>query len=301
MIRTSEPPVFRFAPTPNGRLHLGHAYSALMNERAAQRFGGRLLLRMEDLDRSRCKLEHEEGALEDLGWLGVAFDGPLRRQNQHVADYANAYRALGGLGALYPCFCAKSEVEKAWRADGGRLDPDGQPLYPGTCRALNPAERAMRAASRRPPTLRLDMGRALALTPVDLSFSEFGEGDEERIERANPAAWGDVALKRRGAAATYHVAVVVDDRLQGITDVVRGRDLYAATSLHRLLQHLLAINPPRYRHHRLVLDAKGEKMSKSAAATPLAQLRSQGISPTEIRAALGFGSVGADRLSVRIS
>ena len=159
----------------------------------------------------------------------------------------------------------------------------------------------MPAASRRPPTLRLDMGRALALTPVDLSFSEFGEGDEERIERANPAAWGDVALKRRGAPATYHVAVVVDDQLQGITDVVRGRDLYAATSLHRLLQHLLAINPPRYRHHRLVLDAKGEKMSKSAAATPLAQLRSQGTSPTEIRAALGFGSVGADRLAVRIS
>jgi glutamyl-Q tRNA(Asp) synthetase len=301
MILRSEPPVLRFAPTPNGRLHLGHAYSALMNERAAQRFAGRLLLRMEDMDRSRCKPEYVQGALEDLDWLGIAFDGAWRRQSDRVADYAFAYEALDKLGALYPCYCTKSEVETAWREGGRGFDPDGQPLYPGTCRAMKPLERAMREASRRPPTLRLDMGRALALTPVGLAFSEFGEGDEERIERASPAAWGDVALKRRGAPATYHVAVVVDDQLQGVTDVVRGRDLFAATSLHRLLQHLLAIDPPRYRHHRLVLDTKGEKMSKSAAATPLAVLRGQGTSAAEIRAALGFGAVEAGGLSVRIS
>ncbi|HYC24467.1 MAG TPA: tRNA glutamyl-Q(34) synthetase GluQRS, partial [Roseiarcus sp.] len=247
-----------------------------MNERAAQRFGGRLLLRMEDLDRSRCKREYEEGALDNLDWLGLVFEEPPRRQSEHVRDYAEAYAALAGLGALYPCYCTKADVEKAWRAGKREVDPDGHPLYPGVCRALKPDRRG---SSATPPILRLDMRRALALAPVDLFWREFGEGDEERIERADPAAWGDVALKRRGATAAYHVAVVIDDELQGVTDVVRGRDLFSATSLHRLLQHLLRIEPPRYRHHRLVLDAKGEKMSKSAAATPLDQLRSKGISP----------------------
>jgi glutamyl-Q tRNA(Asp) synthetase len=301
MAPSAEPPVFRFAPTPNGRLHLGHAYSALMNERAAQRFGGRLLLRMEDLDRARCKPEYERGALDDLDWLGLAFETPPRRQSEHVSDYGRAYAALDRLGVLYPCHCTKAEIAKAWQAGGRKVDPDGQPLYPGTCRALKGERRQASATGAGPPTLRLDMERALALAPVDLFWSEFFEGDASRIERADTTVWGDVALKRRGAPATYHVAVVIDDQLQGITDVVRGRDLFAATSLHRLLQHLLAVEPPRYRHHRLVLDAKGEKMSKSAAATPLAQLRSQGISPDEIRAALGFGGAADGRLRVTIS
>ncbi|HLW93665.1 MAG TPA: glutamate--tRNA ligase family protein, partial [Roseiarcus sp.] len=223
---------------------------------------------------------------------------PYRRQSEHGADYAEAYDALDAKGVLYPCFCTKAEIEKTWRR--GR-DPDGQPLYPGTCKGLTTVERKRRAASGVTPTLRLDMARALALAPAELQWSEFGEGDEERMERADPAAWGDAALKRRGAAATYHVAVVVDDHLQGISDVVRGRDLFAATSLHRLLQRLLAIEPPRYRHHRLALDPKGEKMSKSAAATPLAELRSQGISAMQIRAALGFGGASTARIALTIS
>lgn len=296
MANVQQRPVYRFAPTPNGRLHLGHAYSALMNAKGAERFGARLLLRMEDLDRARCKREYEEAAVADLAWLGLSFDPAIRRQSEHVADYAAAYRALEALGLLYPCFCTKEEIAKASRAAGLGRDPDGAPLYAGACRAQRSS--ANRGSA---PTLRLDMRRALALAPDKLSWREFGEGASERRERADPAAWGDVALKRRGAPATYHVAVVVDDALQGVSDVVRGRDLFAATSLHRLLQALLNLPAPRYRHHRLVLDAEGEKMSKSASATPLRRLREEGVSAAQIRAALGFGPAQAQPLEVRIS
>jgi glutamyl-Q tRNA(Asp) synthetase len=284
MSKGSERPVYRFAPTPNGRLHLGHAYSALMNARAVQRFGGHFLLRMEDLDASRCKPEYEAAILDDLAWLGMSFESPIRRQSEHAADYAEAYAELHARGVLYPCSCAKSEIETAWRTSGLGRDPDGAPLYPGICR-----QRARPAPSGQAPTLRLDMAAALALAPPDLAWQEFGEGDEERPVSADAGIWGDVALKRRGALATYHVAVVVDDALQGVTDVMRGRDLFAATGLHRLLQSLLGIAPPRYRHHRLVLNSSGEKMSKSASSTPLHRLREQGASPQQVRASLGLG------------
>ncbi|HLH48811.1 MAG TPA: tRNA glutamyl-Q(34) synthetase GluQRS [Roseiarcus sp.] len=296
MANDQQRPIYRFAPTPNGRLHLGHAYSALMNARGAERFGGRLLLRMEDLDRSRCKPEYEQAAIVDLAWLGLSFDRAIRRQSEHVADYAAAYRGLGALGLLYPCFCTKEEIAKASRAAGLGRDPDGAPLYAGACRG-----RGSPKGDGPAPTLRLDMARALALAGSELSWREFGEGDSERQESADPAAWGDVALKRRGAPATYHLAVVVDDALQGVTDVVRGRDLFAATGLHRLLQALLNLPAPRYRHHRLVLDAAGEKMSKSASSTPLCRLREEGVLAGQIRAALGFGPAQGRRFEARIS
>jgi len=297
MTNAEERPVYRFAPTPNGRLHLGHAYSALVNLRGTRRFGGRLLLRMEDLDRSRCKLVYETAILEDLAWLGVSFEPAIRRQSEHADDYAKAYRELDALGVLYPCFCTKSEIATASRVAGLGRDPDGAPLYAGACRSRP-------AAARRgdSPTLRLDMARALAIGSGELVWREFGEGEEERLQRADPAAWGDVALKRRGAPATYHLAVVVDDALQGVSDVARGRDLFAATSLHRLLQQLLRLPAPRYRHHRLALDAKGEKMSKSASSRPLFRLREQGASSAQIRAALGFETMHDEaRLAVRLS
>ncbi len=297
MANAQQRPVYRFAPTPNGRLHLGHAYSALINAQSAERFGGRLLLRMEDLDRSRCKPAYEMAAIEDLAWLGLTFEPSIRRQSEHPADYEAAYRDLEAQGLLYPCFCAKSEIEKASAAAGLGHDPDGAPLYPGTCRA-----RRIEAPQGAARALRLDMARALARAPRELFWREFGEGERERLQRADPAAWGDIALKRRGAAATYHVAVVVDDALQGVTDAMRGRDLFAATSLHRLLQELLKLPAPRYRHHRLVLDAKGEKMSKSASSTPLVRLRQEGVSAADIRAALGFAPAPAQpRLAVRLS
>jgi glutamyl-Q tRNA(Asp) synthetase len=283
MANAEQPPVYRFAPTPNGRLHLGHAYSALINAEGAERHGGRLLLRMEDLDPSRCKAEYETAAIDDLAWLGARFAPAIRRQSEHAPDYAAAYRALGTRGLLYPCFCSREEIERASVAAGLGRDPDGAPLYPGTCRAKRGTPQSGVA-----PTLRLDMARALASAPRELFWREFGEGDGERRQPARPSDWGDVALRRRGAPATYHVAVVVDDALQCVTDVARGRDLFAATSLHRLLQELLGLPPPRYRHHRLVLDASGEKMSKSASSTPLFTLRERGVSSAEIRAALGF-------------
>ncbi len=293
----AERPVYRFAPTPNGRLHLGHAYSALINAESAERSVGRLLLRMEDLDRSRCKAEYETDALDDLAWLGVNTEPVIRRQSEHASDYAAAYCELEARGLLYSCFCSRDEIERASAATGLGRDPDGAPLYPGTCRAKREA-----LPHRVAPTLRLDMARALALAPSELFWREFGEGDVEHRQRADAAAWGDAALKRRGAPATYHLAVVVDDALQGVTDVTRGRDLFAATGLHRLLQELLKLPSPRYRHHRLVLDAAGEKMSKSASSTPLFSLRERGVSAGDIREALGFEPARTPpALTVRLS
>lgn len=283
MANAEQPPIYRFAPTPNGRLHLGHAYSALMNAKSAERHGGRLLLRMEDLDPSRCKTEYEQAAIEDLAWLGLKFEPAIRRQSEHASDYAAAYRELEARGLLYPCFCSRDEIGRASAAAGLGRDPDGAPLYPGTCRA-----RRTTPPDSVAPTLRLDMALALASAPSELFWREFRESDIEHRQRADPAAWGDVALKRRGAPATYHVAAVVDDALQGVTDVTRGRDLFAATGLHCLLQELLKLPSPCYRHHRLALDAAGEKMSKSAASTPLFSLRERGVSAADIRAALGF-------------
>ena len=243
----------------------------------AAQTSGRLLLRIEDIDPARCTREFEQGIIDDLAWLGVSFDAPPKRQSEHVRFYTRALDVLESRGLIYPCSCARADIA---RDADGRCDPDSAPLHVGRC--------AARPASGLAPGLRLDMRRALELAPGPLFWREYGESGAERLERADPAAWGDVLLKRRDALASYHLAVVVDDDRQGVSDVVRGRDLFHATSIHRLLQELLDISPPRYRHHRLVRDAGSIKMSKSARSMALAEMRDRGILPHRIRDLLGF-------------
>lgn len=268
-------PTFRFAPSPNGRLHLGHAYSALLNEREAKAAGGQFLVRIEDIDTIRCTPALARACLEDLAWLGLQCEEPVRFQSWHLGDYHNALDQLDELGLLYPCTCSRRDI--ALSADATRIDPEGQPVYPGTCRGLG-------RSRNEPHALRLDMKKASAFLNVPLTFTELGEG----TITADPQAWGDVILARRDIGTSYHIAVVVDDASQGITHVVRGRDLFAATSIHRLLQELLGLPVPLYRHHALIGDEMGRKLSKSAGDRSLASLRDAGVTPEEIRRELGF-------------
>jgi glutamyl-Q tRNA(Asp) synthetase len=268
-----------------------------MNQRVAAELGGRVLLRIEDLDRTRCKAEFETAIIDDLAWLGLRYPAPPRRQSEHGDDHAAALARLDARSLIYPCFCSRAEVA---RASGGLRDPDGAPLYPGTCRALCPAERRERLARGDQRALRLDMGRALDPAPARLSWTEYGEGAVPSRHPATPKVWGDVVLRGRDLAASYHLAVTVDDALQGVTDVVRGRDLLASTAVHRLLQALLGLPEPRYRHHRLALDRNGAKLSKSRQSVSLAELRGRGLSPGEVRAALGFGTGAGGGLSVEL-
>ena len=287
------PPVFRFAPSPNGYLHLGHAYSALLNHDLAQRAGGRLLLRIEDIDPARCRPEYEDAIYQDLGWLGVAWEAPVRRQSEHLADYRRALETLSAQGLVYPSFESRAEIAKlvaAREADGPwPRDPDGAPLYPGSAKRLSDEERTRLVASGAPYALRLDMAAAIARVG-DLSWTEQGEGPDGETGRmtANPQAWGDVILARKETPTSYHLSVVVDDALQGVTDVVRGQDLFHATGVHRLLQRLLGLPEPVYRHHRLVRDEAGQKLAKSTGSTGLRELRGAGMTPSDVRRAVGF-------------
>jgi glutamyl-Q tRNA(Asp) synthetase len=287
------PPVFRFAPSPNGYLHLGHAFSALLNHDLAQRAGGRLLLRIEDIDPARCRPEYEDAIYEDLGWLGVRWEAPVRRQSGHFADYRHALEKLSAQGLVYPSFESRAEIAKlvaAREADGAwPRDPDGAPLYPGTAKQLSADERRRLIASGAPYALRLDMGAALARAG-ELTWTEQGEGPdgETGAVAANPQAWGDVILARKETPTSYHLSVVVDDALQGVTDVVRGQDLFHATSVHRLLQRLLGLPEPAYRHHRLIRDEAGAKLAKSSGSTGLRELRAAGKTPTDISRMVGL-------------
>lgn len=282
----------RFAPSPNGPLHLGHAYSALRNAVVAERLGGRFLLRIEDIDTARCSPVFEAGIEADLAWLGLSWERPVRRQSQHGAAYGAALDRLHDDDLLFPCFCTRGDIARATagRTDWPR-DPDGAPLYPGTCRALPERERARRIADGQPHALRLDAAAAAARLPGALTWIECGEGDRPLLHEASAERWGDAVLRRKDLPGSYHVAVVVDDAAQNITDVVRGADLLEATSLHRLLQTLLGLPAPRYHHHRLVLDREGGKLSKSRGAPALADLRASGVSPGDVRA------MALDRLS----
>ena len=281
------PPVFRFAPSPNGYLHLGHALSALINAEAASAAGGRLLLRIEDIDLARCRAEYEAAIYEDLAWLDIHWEQPVRRQSKHFADYRAALQRLEAMGLIYPSFESRAEIAalvmERERAGAWPRDPDGAPLYPGAARDMAPAERARRIAAGEAYALRLNMAKALPRACA-VSWQEAGRG----AIAADPAAWGDVVLARKDTPASYHLAVTVDDALQGVTDVVRGQDLFHATSVHRLLQSLLGLPEPRYRHHRLLLDAEGRKLSKSTAATALRTLRTQGLTPADIRGMVGL-------------
>ena len=274
-------PVFRFAPSPNGELHLGHAYSALLNARMAAECGGRFLVRIEDIDTTRCTPALAERALADLAWLGLAWEEPVRVQSEHMADYALAQQRLADMGLLYPCFCSRKDI--AAQGAGGPLDPEGQPLYPGTCGKLSPAEIADRVGRGIAHAMRLDMRRALARIASPLAFGEKG-----KPVAADPSRCGDPVLARKDIGTSYHVAVVSDDALQGISHVVRGRDLYAATAIHRLLQELLGLPAPHYHHHELIGDETGRKLSKSAGDISLRGLREQGVGAAQIRRALGF-------------
>ena len=279
--------VFRFAPSPNGYLHLGHAYSALLNFQLARECGGRFLLRIEDIDRGRSRPEFEAAIYEDLAWLGLSWEEPVRRQSEHFDDYARALEKLDALGLLYACDCTRSDIAQATsgRKDWPR-DPDGAPLYPGTCR--NKLRAPFREVLGQGVALRLDMAKALGLMKAQLGWREYDSNGDVRKFVATPAEWGDVVLARKDTPASYHIAVVVDDALQGVTDVVRGKDLRPATSLHRLLQTLLGLPEPAYRHHDLILDPHGEKLAKSRESKTLRRLRAEGETPRGVRESLGF-------------
>lgn len=276
-------PVFRFAPSPNGLLHLGHALSALVNAERAEETGGRLLLRIEDIDQTRCRPEFEAAVLDDLAWLGIRYEAPIRRQSEHFDDYRAALGRLDEMGLVYPAFLSRGEMKIHAADPAWPRDPDGAPLYSGADRDLGPSEAADRIASGAPYALRLKMDEAVRRAgPLD--WAERGEG---RIV-ANPTRWGDVVLARKDVPTSYHLSVVVDDALQGITDVVRGRDLYHATSVHRLLQTLLGLPEPAYEHHRLILGLDGRKLSKSEGASGIAALRESGATPADIRRMVGL-------------
>jgi len=290
---TTMPPVFRFAPSPNGYLHLGHAYSALLNFDGARESGGRLLLRIEDIDAARCRPEFEAAIYQDLGWLGISWETPVRRQSEHLSEYRAAVEKLASMGLVYPSFESRAEIarmiaQREANAPWPR-DPDGAPLYPGAAKSLSADARARLFESGAPYALRLDMAAAGARAG-DLTWTERGQGPagETGAVAARPEAWGDVILARKETPTSYHLSVVIDDALQGVTEVVRGQDLFWSTSVHRLLQALLGLPQPAYRHHRLVLDGEGRKLSKSSQATGLRELRAAGATPTDIRRLVGL-------------
>jgi glutamyl-Q tRNA(Asp) synthetase len=286
-------PVFRFAPSPNGYLHLGHALSALLNYEMAQAAGGRLLLRIEDIDATRCRPEYEAAIYQDLAWLGIDWEEPVRRQSAHLADYRAVLTQLENKGLVYPSFESRAEIARLVAECEARgpwpRDPDGAPLYPGHARALAPAQRAERIAAGAPYALRLDMAAARAMVG-EVAWHETGAGPngETDMVGAAPQAWGDVVLARKETPTSYHLSVVVDDAIQGVTDVVRGQDLFWATSVHRVLQVLLGLPAPAYHHHRLVVDQDGAKLAKSTRATALRELRAGGTTPADIRRMVGL-------------
>ena len=286
-------PVFRFAPSPNGYLHLGHALSALLNFDMARAAGAKLLLRIEDIDETRCRPEYERAILDDLAWLGIDWEQPVRRQSEHLDDYRDALARLEAQGLLYPSFESRADiaalVAERDRAAAWPRDPDGAPLYPGNARLMASSERRRRIDAGERYALRLDTAAANARAGT-LAWTETGQGPggESGEVPAVPAAWGDVVLARKETPTSYHLAVAVDDALQGVTHVVRGQDLFLATSVHRLLQALLGLPVPVYRHHRLLVDADGRKLSKSTQATGLRELRTQGATPADIRRMVGL-------------
>ncbi len=281
-------PVFRFAPSPNGPLHLGHALSALLNFDMARAAGGRLLLRMEDIDTARCRPEFEGAIVEDLTWLGIEWEQPVRRQSEHFDEYRAALAKLAAMQLTFPSFESRAElahmvsdrdVRERWPRD-----PDGVPLYPGAARQMKEPERQARIERGDPYAIRLDMEKATEWTgPLRWSETGAGPAGESGDIAAEPAAWGDVIVGRKETPTSYHLAVVIDDALQGVTHVVRGQDLFWSTSVHRVLQALLDLPAPSYHHHRLILDADGKKLSKSTQATGLRELRAQGRTPADIR------------------
>ncbi|MCZ0811024.1 MAG: tRNA glutamyl-Q(34) synthetase GluQRS [Pseudomonadota bacterium] len=279
----------RFAPSPTGPLHLGHAYSAILAHDRARAAGGRFLLRIDDLDTSRCRPEYEAQIFDDLAWLGLDWPRPVLRQSERLPSYRAALQRLWDMGLLYPCTCSRADIRAAASApqEGAPAHgPDGL-IYPGTCRPASPPSGAMPDLP-----LRLDMAHALARLDAPLVFTETGAGPAGETGRITSQdminSVGDVALARPGLGASYHLSVVVDDAAQDITHVIRGQDLFAATQIHVLLQHLLGLAVPLYHHHRLIRDSSGKRLAKRDDARAIATCRAQGESPDSLRASLGL-------------
>lgn len=278
-------PVLRFAPSPNGRLHLGHAYSALYSWNAARQLGGIALLRIEDIDLERSKPEFVAAIFQDLHWLGFSWPEPVMLQSERMDIYADAGNHLRDQGLLYPCFCSRTEL--AASSEGN--DPDGAPLYPGTCRHMQRGEQIERLERGDPVQFRLDVEKAMDRVGM-LTFSVVGPliTDRPQIRHARPERWGDVVLQRKGMPTSYHLSVVVDDAEQGITHVTRGRDMEAATDIHALLQMLLGLPSPIYNFHKLILNDDGKKLAKTRNSEGLADLRAKGWTPEDVRRAVGL-------------
>jgi glutamyl-Q tRNA(Asp) synthetase len=270
--------VTRFAPSPTGYLHLGHAYSALFAEQAARTTGGRFLLRIEDIDHGRCRPAFEDAIYADLAWLGLEWETPVRRQSAHFADYRDALDRLDADGLIYPCFCTRKDIEAEIDAAGGAPHgPDG-PVYPGTCRHLDPGERSDRLDAGEAHALRLDMDAARRQTgPLTWNDSDAG------TVTAAPERFGDVVLARKDTPTSYHLSVTLDDHLQGVTLVTRGLDLFEATDVHRLLQALLGLEVPAYRHHPLLAGDDGKRFAKRDKSLTIASLREDGATPDDVR------------------
>jgi glutamyl-Q tRNA(Asp) synthetase len=266
-------PVFRFAPSPTGYMHLGNAYSALLNEKLARQSGGKLLLRIEDIDHTRCQPKYVEGIYEDIQWLGILVEPDVRVQGQHPTFYRDILLTLTNRGLVYRCQCTRRQLQQT---ANGKCDPEGQPLYPGTCRQNPPPAGADVA-------WRLDMEKAIAEVDVPLFMTE-----KDDLLQANPMPWGEVVIARKDIGTSYHLSVVADDALQGVTDVVRGEELFGVSAIHRLLQELLGYPAPRYHHHKHIKHGDGRKLSKSAGDTTLKELRGQGVTAAQVRAMLGF-------------
>lgn len=285
MTQSGTQPLYRFAPSPNGLLHLGHAYSALLNHHRARREGGRFLLRIEDIDPLRSLTHYEDAIYDDLAWLGLEWETPVLRQSEHLGFYAEAVAHLDERGLLYPCFCSRAEIT---RDAQGAHDPDGGPLYSGTCRSLSDDERKARIAKGDRHVMRIRSRELESILPHDLFFEEYHEGESGVKTPVSLDLWGDAVIARKDVKTTYHLSVVLDDARQGVTDIIRGADLLPATAIHRILQFLLNLPTPRYRHHRLITDDEGAKLSKSRGSRALRDLRDEGITPHDIRKALGF-------------
>jgi glutamyl-Q tRNA(Asp) synthetase len=281
-------PVFRFAPSPNGYLHLGHALSALIGYEMARRTGGRFLLRIEDIDIGRTRAAYVDAIFEDLAWLGLEWEEPVLRQSAHLLRYRAAAGDLERLGLAYACFATRAEIAKASANVAAETDPEGAPLVTRERIGPSPAERARRREAGEPHVLRLDVKAAVALAREKLggqplTFTEISADGAECMIEARPERWGDVVIVRKDTPTSYHLSVVLDDARQGVTHVTRGQDLLAATDVHRLLQVLLDLPEPHYHHHRLITHESGRKLAKSARDTSLKSLRRAGVTPADVR------------------
>jgi len=277
--------VTRFAPSPTGFLHLGHAFAAANAWRRAREAGGRFLLRLEDIDAGRCRPEYAAAIAEDLAWLGIDWDAPVRTQSEHLAEYRAVLDGLAGRGLLYPCFCTRASIMREVEASSSAPHaPDGSVVYPGICRRLSASKRQVRIASGEPFALRLDMARALTTIAAPLGYEEEAEG----AVRCDAASFGDAVLARKDAPASYHLCVTHDDAVQGVTLVTRGEDLKASTDLHRLLQALMGWPAPVYAHHRLLTDASGRRLAKRDRAMTLRDMRAGGIPADAVWEMLGM-------------